>query len=48
MTYTIDGVEYTKQEVWSWLKAENHHKPPREKMTPVLNRTQRRTLMRSR
>lgn len=22
MTYTIEGVEYTKHQVWQWLKAE--------------------------
>lgn len=26
MTYLIDGVEYTKQQVWQWLKAESFWK----------------------
>lgn len=32
----------TKQELWAWLKAENHYRPPKEKQTPVPNRAQRR------
>lgn len=43
MTYGIDGVTYTRQQVWAWLKAENHHRP-NEKLTPIPNRAARRRM----
>lgn len=35
---------FTKRELWSWLKAESHHRGPVEKTTPNHNRASRRGL----
>jgi hypothetical protein len=42
LPYQIDGHGYTKQQVWAWLKAENHYHPPKEELRPVANRAARR------
>lgn len=36
--------EYTKQEIWAWLKAENHYRPPKEKQQQIPNRRARRRM----
>jgi hypothetical protein len=47
VTYVIDGVEYTKQQVWQWLKAESVWKREQGrgvKSPPAFNRAYRRRM----